>query len=218
MLLYEIRDHHVTRYYPTVLIFPFFLSWVIISSMVYAFLSPSVGLVNGLLTRFGIEPVMWYFRPEYWRVILTIVNLWATVGYGVVIYYSGMLAINPEYFEAAMVDGASGWRRTWHITLPLLSPLIIINVLLAIGNMFRANFMLFYLVPRNSGPLLSTTDVLDTYVYRALTGASGGSTMLGGGAVGMAAAAGLYQALVGLVLVLVSNWIIRRLDRDKALF
>jgi putative aldouronate transport system permease protein len=189
--------------------FPYFISYVIVSAFVFGFLSTDDGLVNRLLVSWGMEKVQWYSTPEYWRVILTLVHLWKSVGFWSIVYFAGILAISPEYYEAAKVDGANGWQQTLHITLPLLVPLIIINVLLSIGRIFYADFGLFYQVPRDQGMLYSTTNVIDTYVFRALVTT---------GDVGMASAAGFYQAIVGFLLVLVSNLIVRRVDPDKSLF
>ncbi len=141
--------------------------------------------------------------------ILTLVTVWKNGGFWSIVYLAGMIAINPEYYEAASLDGATAWQKIWHITLPLLKPLIIINVLLSIGRIFYADFGLFYQVTRNAPELYPTTDVIDTYVYRTLT------TI---GDVGMASAAGTFQAVVGFFLVLFSNWLVRRTEPQSALF
>jgi putative aldouronate transport system permease protein len=211
-LLYEVRQHRASRFYPTVLLFPIFFSWVLVASIAYAFLSHQVGLVNSVLKSLGAQPVTWYVEPRYWRAILVLVDLWHGVGFGLVLYYTGLLGINPEIFEAAKVDGAGWWQRSLRISLPLVSPLIIINLILALGHIFSANFALFYLVPRQSGTLWPATRVLDTYVYQLLT------SYTTPGQLEQAAGTGLYQSLVGLVLVLTANHIVRRIDRDKSLF
>jgi putative aldouronate transport system permease protein len=162
-----------------------------------------------LLMDLGMPAINWYASPQYWPVILTLVNLWKNAGFWSIVYLAGIIAINPEYYEAASLDGATIWQKIWHITLPMLKPLIIINVLLAIGRIFYADFGLFYQVTRNSPQLYPTTDVIDTYVYRTLTAL---------GDVGMASAAGAFQAIVGFVLVLGSNWLVRRTDPERALF
>ncbi|MBC8076595.1 MAG: sugar ABC transporter permease [Chloroflexales bacterium] len=209
LLLYELRSPWMTTFYQSALFFPFVISWVIVGYFAFAFLNTNNGLLNQILAQFGIGPTRWYAAPQYWQAILTLVSLWKSAGFGCVIYLAGMLAINPEYYEAARVDGASKWQQTWSITLPLLQPLIVINVLLAVGRIFYADFGLFYNVTRDSSQLYPTTDVIDTYVFRALRTT---------GDVGMAAAAGFYQAVVGFVLVILSNWLVRRVDAEKALF
>ncbi len=210
-LLNEVRQRHpvLTGFYQSALFFPFFISYVIVGYFAFAVLNTDTGLANKVLSGFGVEPIRWYSEPQYWTAILLIVNLWKSVGFSVVIYLSGMLGIDPEYFDAAAIDGASKWEQVRFITLPLLMPLITINVLLSIGRIFFADFGLFYFVPRDSSLLYSTTDVIDTYVFRALRSL---------GDFGMAGAAALYQSLVGFVLVLVSNWIVKRHDPERALF
>jgi putative aldouronate transport system permease protein len=211
LLLNEVRERtkKLTNFYQSALLLPHFISYVIVGYFVFAFLNTDSGLVNKTLAGFGVDSISWYSSPQYWPAILTSVNLWKNVGFNSIIYLSGILAINPEYFEAARIDGATKWKQTTRITIPLITPLIIITTLLAIGRIFYADFGLFFQVTRDNGLLYPTTDVLDTYVYRALRVS---------GDVGMAAAAGLYQAVVGFVLVVAANWVVRRIDSDKALF
>ncbi|MDB5081352.1 MAG: Sugar transporter permease [Chloroflexi bacterium] len=211
LMLNEVRERSkiMTNFYQSALLLPHFISYVIVGYFVFAFLNTDNGLVNHTLAGFGVEQISWYSSPQYWPTILTSVNLWKHVGFNSIIYLSGILAINPEYFEAAKIDGASKWKQITRITIPLIFPLVIITTLLAIGRIFYADFGLFYQVTRDNGLLYPTTDVLDTYVYRALRV---------NGDVGMSAAAGLYQALIGFILVVGANWIVRRVDSDKALF
>ena len=147
--------------------------------------------------------------PHLQAIILTLVAVWKNAGFWSIVYLAGIIAINPEYYEAATIDGASRWRQMWRITLPLLKPLIVINLLLSIGRIFYADFGLFYQVTRNAPELYPTTDVIDTYVYRTLT------TI---GDVGMASAAGTFQSVVGFFLVLLSNWLVRRTEPQSAIF
>jgi putative aldouronate transport system permease protein len=207
--MFQIHTHYLSRLYQSALFLPYFISYVIVAAFVFAFLSTNDGLVNRTLINLGLDKIQWYSVAAYWRPILTLVNLWKGVGFWSIVYFAGILAINPEFYEAAKVDGASGWHLTIHITLPLLMPLVIINVLLSIGRIFYADFGLFYQVPRDQGLLYATTNVLDTYVFRALKTT---------GDIGMASAAGFYQAIVGFLLVLGSNLIVRRIDPDKSLF
>ncbi len=207
-LLNEIMDSFFARIYQSILFFPYFVSYVVVGYFVFIFFSTD-GVVNNMLQSVGQTPVNWFTRPGYWPIILTGVNLWHNLGYYTVIYLAGIIAINPEYYEAARIDGASKWQEIWHIMLPLIRPLIIINVLLAIGRIFFANFDLLINSTRMQGALLPTTDVIDTYVFRTLT-------VLGN--FNMASAAGLFQAVAGLVLVVLANWIVRRIDADQALF
>ena len=211
LLLSEIRERRpgLANLYQSIMFFPYFLSYVLISYFVFALLSSDNGLVNHQLANLHLTQIDWYSAPQFWPIILTIVNLWKNVGFWAIVYLAGIIAINPEYYEAARLDGASKWQQIRHITLPLLSPLIIINVLLSIGRIFYADFGLFFQVTRDTSLLYQTTDVIDTFVYHAL---------INTGDVGMAAAAGLYQALIGFVLVVLANWLVRRIDPEKALF
>jgi putative aldouronate transport system permease protein len=211
MLLNEIRVRSgvLADLYQSILFFPFFLSYVIISYVAFGFLNADGGVLNQLLGGIGVSGVDWYHSPSWWPAILTGVNFWQSVGFFAILYLAGILAINPEYYEAAAADGAGKLRQAFTITLPLLSPLIVVNVLLMVGRIFYADFGLFYNVPLNQPALYPTTDVVDTYVFRALTVT---------GDVGLAAAAGLYQAFCGFVLVLGANAAIRRIAPEKALF
>lgn len=209
ILIYEIYTSRITRAYQTTLFFPQFISWVLVSYFVYALLSTESGILNNLLREYGLNPVNWYSSPEYWPLILLLASLWKGVGAGSLLYLAGLLSIDPQYYEAARMDGANKWQEIRYITLPLLMPVMTIQILIAIGFIFNADFGLFYQVPRNNAALYPITDVVDTFVYRSLTRINN---------VGMAAAAGLMQAVVGFVLVLLSNWLVRRWDPERALF
>ncbi|MEP7189270.1 MAG: ABC transporter permease subunit, partial [Roseiflexaceae bacterium] len=206
---YEIIDTFLARIYQSILFFPYFVSYVIVGYFVYIFLSSDSGVVNNLLGQLGQKPVNWFGQPGYWPIILVLVNLWHNIGYYTIIYLAGLIAINPEYYEAARLDGANKWQEVRYIMLPLIRPLIIINMLLAIGRIFFANFDLFINATRQQGALLPTTDVIDTYVFRTLTAL---------GNFNMASAAGFFQAIAGFGLVVLANWIVRRFDADQALF
>lgn len=206
----RMRNRRAGRLYQGIMFLPYFFSWIVISSLVFSFLSADLGFLNReLLPRLGMEPINWYVEPQAWPFILVFVHLWRYTGYNSVIYLAAISGIDPGYYEAAAVDGATVWQTIRHITLPLLSPVIIILVLLGIGRIFFAEFGLFFQVPQNMGPLFPTTNVIDTYVYR---------TLVNVGDIGMSAAAGLYQSVVGFLLVLGSNYIVRSIDPDKSLF
>ena len=209
MLLNEVFTSRMTKFYQTLLFFPYFISWVIASYFVYALLDTSGGLANQWLLNLGVDPVAWYRSPGYWPAIFVLANLWNGVGFGSIIYLAGILGIDTGLFEAAKIDGATKLQQIRYITLPMLLPLIIILTLLAVGRIFNADFGLFYFLPRDIPMLYSTTDVIDTFVYRSLT-------QLGN--ISMAAAAGFYQSVVGLVLVVAANWIVRRINEDLSLY
>lgn len=205
----EMRSKWLVKIYQTTTLFPYFLSWVIISFFVYAFLSPDKGLLNSILQDMGMDPISWYSSPGYWPFILLFLGIWKGLGYNSIIYYATIMGIDPTYYEAAIVDGASKWQRIRYVTIPQLLPLVTILTILAVGNIFRADFGLFYQIPKNSGPLFNVTQVLDTYVYRGIAGT---------GDIGMAIAAGLYQSIVGCILVVTTNLLVRRFDKESALF
>lgn len=198
------------RFYQSVILMPFMLSMVIVSYLVFAFLSTENGYLNNtILRRIGREPVLWYMEPKYWPFILIFVHIWKGIGYSCIIYLSTILGIDKGYYEAASIDGCSKLRQITSITLPLLRPTIIMMTMLAIGRIFYSDFGLFYQVPQNSGALYTVTNTIDTYVYRGL---------LELGDIALSSAAGLYQSVVGFILVLISNLLVRRIDRDSALF
>jgi putative aldouronate transport system permease protein len=193
-----------------VFLVPFLLSTVIVSYIVFAFLSPTNGFVNNsILPLFGIEQkIKWYNEAKFWPVILTLVYLWMSFGYSSILYYSSVISIDKSLYEAAVMDGASTWEQIIHITIPYLKPTVIILVLLAVGRICYSDFGLFYQIPQHSGLLYSTTQTIDTFVYRALLELND---------VGRSSAAGFLQSLVGFVLVLGANALVKKLDKDSAL-
>ena len=210
ILITEIRNTKLKKIYQSAILLPFLMSMVILSYIVYALLSAENGLVNNsILPLFHIDPIQWYQKPKYWPAVLIIANCWKGVGYGCLIYIASLIGIDPSFYEAARLDGASKWQEITKITLPSLVPTIITLLLLSIGRIFYSDFGLFYQVPMNSGVLFPTTNVIDTYVYRAL---------IEQGNVSMSSAAGVYQSLVGFCVVMLSNWIVRKVDKDQALF
>lgn len=209
VVLSQIANRRLAKYYQTGMFLPYFLSWVIVGYFVFSFLSMDKGMLNQILVSLGLDKISWYSEPKYWPIILVIVNFWKVIGYNSVVYLAAIMGIDKSLYEAAMIDGANKWQQIRNITVPMLAPLMTILTLLAIGKIFYADFGLFYQVPRDSGTLYSVTNVIDTYVYRGLKAT---------GEIGMSTAAGLYQSLVGFVLVISSNYIVRRFNRDNALF
>ena len=210
IMICEVRNKKLKKMYQSVILLPFLMSMVILSYIVYALLSSENGLINNsVLPLLGMEPVSWYQKPAYWPSILIFANCWKGIGYGCLIYIATLIGIDPTYYEAARLDGASKWQEITKITLPCLVPTIITLLLLSIGRIFYSDFGLFYQVPMNSGVLFPTTNTIDTYVYRAL---------IEQGNISMSSAAGVYQSLVGFVIVIASNLLVRRYDKDRALF
>lgn len=210
ILMCELGERLRVKFFQAALLLPNLLSWVVIGFIVYAFLNADTGFVNNtILKSLGIEPVSWYTKANAWPIILVIVNLWKNIGYQSIIYMAAISGIDKEIYEAAAIDRASKIKQIFKITLPLLKPTVITLTLMSVGRIFYSDFGLFYQVPQNSGALFSTTQTIDTYVYRGLMELNN---------VGMSAAAGLYQAVLGFVLVMLANTIVRRLDSDNALF
>ena len=206
----DILNKRLKKLYQSAILFPFLMSMVIVGYIVYAFFSMQSGIVNKtILPLLGKDPIFWYNEPKYWPAILIFVNTWKGIGYGCLIYISAINGIDPTYYEAAELDGAGKLKQIWHITLPCILPSIITLTLLSIGKIFYSDFGLFYQVPRDSGMLYSTTNVIDTYVYRGL---------MKQGNIGMSSAAGVYQSVVGFVLVLLSNLVVRKVSKENALF
>jgi putative aldouronate transport system permease protein len=208
VILNELRGK-TKNFFQSSILLPNMISAVIIGYIVFGFLSVDNGFFNNtLLPLFNIDPIRWYSEPGRWPFILILVNAWRGVGYTTIIYLATLMGIDRSYYESAMIDGANRWNQFLYITLPLLKPTILMLTLLAVGRIFFADFGLFYQVPMNSGALFSTTNVIDTYVFRGLI-------QLGN--ISMSAAAGLYQSVVGFILVLTVNLVVRKIDRESAL-
>ena len=208
--LNEMRFRRTARVFQGAMFLPHFLSWVVASHLFYAFLSFDQGFINKtLFPLIGLKPLGWYTDLRPWPFILVFLNLWKWAGFNCVLYLAAILGLEPEHFEAATIDGASKWQQITKITIPQLVPLMITLTLLNIGQIFRADFGLFFHIPRNSGVLFPVTNVIDTYVY---------NTLLHNGDIGMSSAAGLYQAVVGFVLVLITNQVIKKRYSEHALF
>ena len=210
IILNEVRAQAAKQLYQTLILIPYLISMVVVSYLVFAFLSDGNGFINkSILPLFGLEGISWYNEAQYWPVILTIVYIWKSIGYNCILYYATICGIDRSLYEAAVVDGANRWQQVWNITLPCLKSTIIILTLMSLGNIFRSDFGLFYQVTMNSGTIISTTQTIDTYVYRGLMQTSN---------IGMSSAAGVYQSVVGFILVLSANFIVRKLDSESSLF
>lgn len=189
----------------SIFVIPVFISFTAVQFIVYAFLSPDMGMINHL---FGLS-VRWYLEAKYWPVILTIVKLWSSTGYGAVLYMSVLAGIDPGLYEAAQMDGAGKWQQIWHITLPLLKPMVTIMLLLSVGGIMHSDTGLFYQVTRNSGSLYNATQVLDSYIL---------NSVFHNADFGFTAAASFFQSVVGAMLILLANAAVRRINPDDSLF
>ena len=209
LLMYEVKKAIHVKIYQTISILPSFLSWVAVSYIVYGFLDGEKGMINQAIRFFGGENVAWYTTPGYWPAILVIVIIWHGVGLKCIMYYAALMGIDQELFEAAEMDGASKLQRVIHISLPHLIPIVTIMAILDVGKIFRADFGLFYNVTRNVGQLYPTTDVMDTYVFRAL---------MNDGNVSMSSAASFIQSIVCFVTLVVTNAIVKKVSPENSLF
>lgn len=210
ILLNEVKNKYASRIYQTLILLPYLISWVIVSYLVFAFLSSDTGLINNsLLNFFGFPPINWYSETKYWPFIIFFAYAWKASGYSMIIYYSTIMGISSDYYEAAMIDGATKWDQIKKITLPLLKSTIITMFILSIGHVFNSDFGLFYQVPRNSGVLYPVTQTIDVYVYNAL---------MKNADYGMSSATSVFQSVVGFVFVVAANAIIRKTHKESALF
>ncbi len=209
IMLNEITSKFVAKTYQTLMFFPFFISWIVVSYFVMALLDPT----NGLLVKYQLAKtgtaINWYHEYKYWPYILTFCSLWKNLGYQSILYLAALTGIDKSQYEAASIDGASKAQQIWYITIPNLRKMIIILLIMDVGKIFNSDFGLFFSVPQNSGTILRTTNVLDTYVYRALMNSQ---------KIGMSTAASLFQNSVGFVLIMITNTIIRKIDPDSSLF
>ena len=212
ILFNEIQNKIAKKFYQTAILLPYLISIVVVAYLVYAFLATDTGLVNNAIVK-GLlgkkEGVAWYMESKFWPFILTFVQQWKQIGFGMRLYLASILGIDKTYYEAAMLDGATKWQQIKSITLPLLKPTIIMLVILNLGQIFRSDFGLFYQVPMNQGALYSTTQTIDTYVYRAL---------MVNNNVGMSAAASFLQSVVGFIFIVTANAIVNHFDKDSSLF
>ena len=198
------------KVYQSAILLPNLLSTVIIGYLVFAFFSVENGFINNtILKALGKDPVSWYSEPKYWPFILTFLRIWKGMGYGMVIYLATITGIDPSLYEAAVMDGATKWQQTKHITMPCIKPVLIMMLILDAGKIFYSDFGLFYQVPMNSGALINATNTIDTYVYRGLIEL---------GDISMSSAACVYQSLMGFALVMIANWLTKRYSSENALF
>ena len=209
LMLNEIRQRHFLKITQSTLLFPNFLSWIIVQYVVFALLSSENGWLNSIFASLGMEQVSMYSKADNWPLILAMVRIWKGTGMGSVIYMAAIAGMDEGLFEAAKIDGANKFRQITHITLPLLIPTICILTLMAVGKIFYGDFQMIYALVGDNGILLKRTDVIDTFVYRALRQTGDPSAAM---------AVGLYQAVVGFIMVYGSNRLVRRYFPDGALF
>lgn len=207
LIVSELHSKVLAKVYQTVLFFPYFLSWVVVSALVWGFLSYDMGMVNGVLRGLGLPVHRWYMEPKFWPPFLVFMSQWKNVGYGMVIYLAAITSLDKSVYEAAIIDGATKWQQIWRITIPMMKTVIVLMFIMSAGKIFYSDFGLFFQVPRDSNSLYTTVSTLDVFVYKQLKSAS----------TGMAAAAAMMQAVTACVMTLLVNKIVKKIDEDSAM-
>lgn len=201
LVMNNIMSKKCLKFYQTAIFIPYYLSWSIVTYILYAFLSNGYGMVNRVLESLGLERIMFYDEKKYWPFILTFMHFWKGFGYSTLLYYARILGIDPSYYEAASLDGASRWQQAVYITIPGLAPIIFISLINSIGNILNSDFSMFWMLPMNSSLIKSVTSTLDTYSYAALRGGTG---------IAYGAAVGFFKSVVSMILILLANGYIKR--------
>lgn len=209
MMINELYSRRKSKVYQTAMFFPHFLSWVVVSYFVYAFLNPDKGLLNNVIQSLGGERIMWYSEPKYWPFILVFMNLWKGVGYNMVVYLATITGIDQSLYEAAMLDGASKWQQAKYITLPLMKTILITMFILNVGKIFYSDFGLFWQVTQGlPNSLHGVASTFDTFIYSALQGST---------PIGRTAAASLFQSVCCCATILLANFTVSKIDPESAI-
>ena len=208
IIINELNNRIAAKVYHTILFLPYFISWIVVAYLVYAFVSAK-GVFNQIFTSLGLPTINFYSEPKYWPFIFVFCNMWKYTGNNSIIYLATLSGFDQELYEAAAIDGAGKWQQIRHITLPQLVPTIVLLQILAVGRIFNGDFDMFYSLPNGSGPLKNVSTTLDVYVY---------NTMKTGAQLGLASAAAFFQSVVGFVLVLTTNLIVRKVSPEMAMF
>ena len=210
IMINELTKKFVAKAYQTLMFFPYFLSWVVVSYFLNAFIDAQYGMIPMAQKAAGIaNPMSWYTTPSVWPYIIVVANLWKNVGYSTVLYLAAITGIDSTQYEAASIDGATKWKQIIYVTLPHLKTMICILFIMNVGKIFNSDFGLFYNVPMQNGALFEVTQVIDTFVYRAL---------MVTGDISMGSAAGLLQNVLGFICILTANGIVKKIDPDSSMF
>ena len=210
LMLSELTNRKLAKGLQTIYMLPYFLSWTVVAIVVTGFLDRDYGMVNKIIQAMGGKGrTDWYKDRDLWPFLFVFLNAWKGVGYSTVLYLAVISGISQDYYEAAVLDGATKLQQAWYITVPHLRTVICISLIMSMGGIFRGDFGLFYSVTKDTGRLYPVSDVIDTYIYRSLTKMSN---------VGMSTAAGLYQSVVGFIFLMLSNWVVTKIDADSAMF
>ena len=209
IMMNEFTKKFVAKAYQTMMFFPYFLSWVVVSYFLNAFIDAQYGMIPAAQAAAGKEVISWYTNTKPWPAIIIIANLWKNVGYSTVLYLAAITGIDANQYEAAAIDGATKWQQIRYVTLPHLRTMISILLILNVGKIFAADFGLFYNVPMQNGALFSVTQVIDTYIYRVF---------ITTGNISQSSAAGLLQNVIGFVCIMLANAVVKRIDSESSLF
>ena len=209
IMITQLYSRRLAKICQTSVFLPHFLSWVVVSYFVYAFLSTDKGLINSMLAGFGAERIMWYQDEKYWPYLLVFINTWKTFGYSMVVYMATITGIDQSLYESAVIDGASKWQQAWGITIPLLRPVISIMFIMNVGHIFATDFGLFYQVTRDSNSLINVTQTLDVYVHKALIQSNNYN---------YSSAVALLQSVFGCILLIIANTVVRKIDPESGMF
>ena len=209
MMINELYSKRRSKVYQTMMFFPHFLSWVVVSYFVYAFLSPDKGLANKIVMGLGGEKILWYSSPQYWPFILVFMNLWKGTGYNMVVYLASITGIDQSLYEAAMLDGASKWQQAKYITLPMMKTILVVLFIMNVGKIYYSDFCLFWQVTQGiPNSLHKVASTFDTFVYSALQGST---------PIGRTAAASMFQSVCCCATILLANFIVSKVDPDSAI-
>lgn len=209
IIISEIPNRKLAKIYQTTYFLPYFLSWMVVAYLAFALFNYDLGVLNKVLRKFGIEPIDWYMEPKYWPFIFVFAHLWKYTGHGSIVYIATIAGFDTELYEAAAIDGANKWQQTIYLTIPMLIPMMTLLTILSVGRIFNADLGMFLSLPMGSGPLRNVSNVIDLYVYNSLRGGTN---------IGFPAAAAFYQSIVGFILIIITNAIVRKINPDNALF
>lgn len=209
IMLVELGKNWFVRFNQSVMIFPYFISWAVVAMFAQAFISSDGGYINRLIELFGGTPINFYSEADIWPTIFVILRIWKGAGYGAIVYMAAIVGIDTSVYEAARIDGANRMQTIMRITLPLLKDTIILMTILSVGSIFYGDFGMIYTLVGDNSILFPTTDVIDTYVFRSIRTS---------GSMGMSAAVGLYQSLIGFILVIATNKLAKKFSPDAAIF
>ena len=208
IMLYEVRNKIANKIYQTSMLIPYFVSYVIIAYIGFLFLSHDNGLLNQLIKSFGGKEIYWYYEPKVWPYILTFFDAWKNIGMASLYYYAALLAIDPCLFESASLDGAGRLRQIWYISVPELMPMASVVLISKVGGVLGGGMDIFYQLPMDSSKVYETTETIATYLYRGLAS----------GSISTSAAVGFFQSVIGVILLLITNRIIRKISPENAMF